>query len=93
MKDGPAKVSPPTSPPDETKIVDCGAEKEVDWGAEEEFLAGLAGGGGQQLSQHEQEVPDDFMSELSSAGESGEPCNGALRHFSTDTGESHLMAR
>eukprot|EP01043_Picozoa_sp_COSAG02_P007686 COSAG02_NODE_234_length_27784_cov_12.556872_17_plen_997_part_00 len=73
MKAGPAKVSPPASPPDAApEVADYSAEQEVDWGAEEEFLAGLAGGGGQQLSQHEQEVPDDFMSELSSTGAAGQ---------------------
>jgi ATP-dependent DNA helicase RecQ/Werner syndrome ATP-dependent helicase len=64
VKDGPPQISPPTSPPD--------VPDEVDWGAEEQFLAGLAGGGGQKLSQHEQEVPDDFMSELSSTGATGQ---------------------
>ena len=38
----------------------------MDWGAEEALLAAVAGSGEEhQLSQPEQEVPDDFMSELS----------------------------
>ena len=60
-KAGGAKVSPPTSPP----------EEDVDWGAEEEFLASVATGGAPQLSQHEQEIPDDFMSELGGGGGGG----------------------
>ena len=64
IKPEPAKKSsPPTSPP----------EEEPDWGAEEDFLSGLAGGGGSQqpMSQHEQEIPDDFMSEMSGRASGG----------------------
>ena len=61
MQQDAKKESPPTSPP----------EEEPDWGAEEDFLAGLnsgGGGGSQPMSQHEQEIPDDFMSEMSANG-------------------------
>ena len=53
---GLAKASPPASPP----------EEQPDWGAEEDMLAELQGGGSQgpPMSQHEQEIPDDFASEM-----------------------------
>jgi hypothetical protein len=53
---GQAKASPPASPP----------EEQPDWGAEEDMLAELQGGGSQgpPMSQHEQEIPDDFASEM-----------------------------